>query len=246
MKKSILVGIFSFLCIALFSQVAPTSQRTNLFEIQAKGLGNSTWLMNKNISDQGALQDYAMAWGFNYGLGFSAYFGKVGFGADYLLGNHMGGYTCTLEIKDSSGVVLSTKTFKSSIDLKVTQIPFLFKVRDDKDGYFELGPQYNIISSATYRQNASGSKVDTVVTSSFSDSYFSAVLGFGFKIKFGNTPLALLAGFRFQYSLSDLKGVDALGINFNNALVYPKPNTTSAATAGVVLGLVFAIGGKQE
>ena len=51
-----------------------------------KGGYNSTWLFNKNISNQGTEQDYAAGWGANYGVGASVYYGSIGLGADFFNG----------------------------------------------------------------------------------------------------------------------------------------------------------------
>jgi hypothetical protein len=48
------------------------------FEVHGKGGMASTWLLNKNISNQGAEQDYAMAWGSSYGAGINLYYKNIG------------------------------------------------------------------------------------------------------------------------------------------------------------------------
>src|SRR4051812_11364716 len=119
MKKVTILSILSLTSAALFAQDATSSGKNNSFELQAKGSYNSTWLFNKNISDADASQNYANAWGYNYGLGFNAYFGNIGVGVDALMGNHVGGYSGVLETKDSAGVLLSKENYKSNINLSV-------------------------------------------------------------------------------------------------------------------------------
>lgn len=239
-QKIFFAGAFTLLSVFSFAQDA----KENVFEIEAKGLGNSTWLFNKNISDRGDEQDYASAFGFNYGLAFNAYFGKVGVGVEALMGNHKGGYAGTIEFKDSAGTVTSKMDYTSSVNLQTIQIPVLFKLKSEML-YMEIGPQYNLISSATYRSKTDNSSEVESVTKDYSSSYFSAVLGFGARIKFGESPLGMNIGIRLQYSLSDLKGVDAWGQDLNNSLYYKDKASTTAATGGLVIGFAYRIGEKK-
>ena len=115
-------------------------------------------------------------------------------------------------------------------------------------GYFEVGPQYNMISSAMFHYvDDATMKTDTTfsVVKKYSSNYTSVVLGFGFKIPLGKSRIGILGGMRLQYSLTDLKGVDGLGRDLSNAVLYPKAESTSAATGGFTLGLVYTIGGKK-
>ncbi|MCW3102295.1 MAG: hypothetical protein JWO09_735 [Bacteroidetes bacterium] len=243
-QKLLLTGTFYFLSALSFAQDKPKPEKKNTFEIQAKGLGNSTWLFNKNISDIGDEQDYANGIGINYGLAFNAYFGNVGVGIEALMGNHQGNYAGTFEFKDPSGAVISKTDYKSYVNLKTIQVPLLFKLKSDNGGYLEVGPQYNIISSANYSYKSGGMSADTNVSSNYSSSYISAVIGFGFKIKFGDSPLSMNAGLRLQYSFTDVKGVDALGRRLDDPFYYKNYENTSAATGGIVLALVYRLGGN--
>lgn len=232
-----------FLSFAALAQDQPAGKE-NTFEIQAKGLGNSTWLFNSNISDLGDEQDYANGIGINYGLGFNAYFGKLGIGIEGLMGNHIGSYAGTLEFKDSTGAVVNKIDYTSSVNLKTIQIPLMFKLKSDIL-YFELGPQYNLISSAVYKRSGDGIEADTAVTTNYASSFISALVGFGAKIKFGESPLSMNIGLRFQYSFTDLEGVDALGNDLGNSILYKDYANTSAASGGVVIGLTYQLGGKK-
>ena len=55
MTKLSATFVIIFLTQNFFSQLS--------VDVQGKGLGNSTWLLNKNISDIGATQDYTLDWG---------------------------------------------------------------------------------------------------------------------------------------------------------------------------------------
>jgi hypothetical protein len=240
-KKSLLISALSFLTLTGFSQEKAKPEKKNTFEIQAKGTVNSTWLFSKNISDLGDSQDFDKAWGFNYGLAFNAYFGNVGFGVEGLMGNHMGGYAGTIEFKDSTGSTTIKTNYKSNVNLKLIQVPVLFKLKSANGAYLEVGPEFNMISSADYKRTGTGMNADTSVTTKYSSSYFSAILGFGIKIRFGESPLSLDAGLRLNCSFTDLKGIDGLGRELSNTFYYPKTEPTYATSGGLLLSLVYKL-----
>ncbi|MCX6297291.1 MAG: outer membrane beta-barrel protein [Bacteroidetes bacterium] len=246
MKKTILLGVTIFFASISFAWNAGDGGKTNTLEIHGKGSANSNFLFNNNISNAGNIQDYAAGWGFNYGVGVSMYFGNIGFGVEGLVGNHRGAYAGSLDLVDSVGTVTGTKEYSSNVNLKVTQIPVFFKMKSEVGGYFEIGPQYNIISEAKYHFTTDGFQSDSIMTTSYAKSYISAVLGLGFKVPVGKTNFSILAGLRLQYSLTDLKGVDALGREFVNSFVYKDAQSTSAASGGLLLGVVYTIGDKKK
>lgn len=243
MKKIILLSAM----FAIASSAFAGDDKKNTLEIHAKGSANSTFLFNSNISDAGGDQDYAAGWSFNYGGGVSMYFGNIGFGVEGLLGNHRGAYAGSFVTKDAAGNVINTTNYSSNVNLKITQIPVFFKLKSDIGGYLEVGPQYNMISEANYHYTSDGVQFDSVMTGNFAKSYFSAVLGFGFKIPVAKSNFAILGGARLQYAFSDIKGVDALGVPFDNFFKYKEgPSTTTGATAGLMLGVVYTLGNKEK
>ena len=241
MKKIILL---STVCI-IASTCLADDEKKNTLEIHAKGSANSTFLFNSNISDAGGDQDYAAGWSFNYGAGVSMYFGNIGFGVEGLLGNHRASYAGT-KVSTVGGTTTSTN-YSSNVNLKITQIPVFFKLKSDIGGYLEIGPQYNLISEANYHYTSDGYQFDSVMTGSFAKSYFSAVIGFGFKIPVAKSNFSILGGARLQYAFSDIMGVDALGNEFINPFVYKEgPSKTTGATGGLMLGVVYTIGEKKK
>ncbi len=236
------------LSVNLFAAAPGDDDKKNSIEIQGKGLANSTWLFNKHISDAGNDQDYAAGWGFNYGVAFNMYFGNIGFGVEALLGNHKAGYAGAIDTKDASGNVISTYNYTSNVNLKTTQIPVMFKWKNETGGYMEIGAQYNMISSATFNySNDATVKTDTSfdVAKSYPKNFLSGVLGFGFKIPIAKSRIGILGGIRLQYGFSDLKGVDALGRELNNPFIYKTAEKTAYAAGGFTLGVVYTIGGPK-
>ena len=122
-------NLISLLTIILFTNIVSAQMS---IEVQAKGAANSTWLLNKNISDKGATQDYAAAWGSSYGIAANAYFGMTGVGIEFLYNTHNANYT--------GQDALIAGDYTSSIKLQTIQIPLLLKFQSEKGAYIELGP----------------------------------------------------------------------------------------------------------
>lgn len=236
-----------FLFFSLLLSGATFSQLS--FEANGKYLFNSTWLINKNISDQGAEQDYDMAWSSNYGAGFTIYFGSVGLGVEGLFGNFKGAYAG--EIKSLVG----TYKYTSNVDLNLSQIPIFLKFKGDKGGFIELGAQMNSISKATYTMEGDVLAVSTLynpflsnpadVSSKYSKSYLSAIMGFGANIKPKNFPLGILIGARLQYGFQDAKGVDAFGRDVNGSS-YQTQERTMPISGGMYAGITYTISTKKD
>ena len=239
MKKTIPL----FLISALFSTLMTAQQ----LEISARGSYKSTWLFNKNISDLGAKQDYAAGWGYNYGLGVTIYFNeKIGIGVDALLNDHSGNYTGELD---------SNRTYTSNVKLNSLDIPLLFKLKSSTGAFLEVGPQLGMISAAKYDFNQSyynsgtGTTINNdtsfAVDGKYATTNLSAVLGFGINIKLVS-HLSLKTGIRLEYGILDLKGVDALGQDVNDAVLYPNKYGTSSAAGGLFLCLTWRFGKDDE
>lgn len=241
MRKIILLTAICSISSVSFAD----DEKKNTLEIHAKGSANSTFLFNNNISDAAGDQDYAAGWSFNYGAGVSMYFGNVGFGVEGLMGNHRAAYAGTFNT--TAGGVTTATNYSSNVNLKITQIPVFFKLKSETGGYLEIGPQYNMISEANYHYTSDGNQFDSIVTGSYAKTYFSAVIGFGFKIPVAKSNFSILGGARLQYAFSDILGVDALGREFENPFVYKDgPKKTTGATGGLLLGVVYTIGEKKK
>tara|TARA_B110000483_G_C17997572_1_gene466011 strand:- start:23 stop:736 length:714 start_codon:yes stop_codon:yes gene_type:complete len=234
-------NLISILTIILFTNLVSAQMS---IDVQAKGAANSTWLLNKNISDKGASQDYAAAWGSSYGVAANAYFGMTGVGIEFLYSTHNAAYTGAYSIND-----VSTGSYTSNVKLQTIQIPLMLKFQSEKGAYIELGPQLTNISSAQFERNGELIGIpfneEKEVTDLYTGSYFSGVLGFGSKIAFGDLPLGMLVGLRLQYSFGDLMGVDgegyALGSEEEPGFWHPTHEPTQAVSGGIVIGLTYTI-----
>jgi hypothetical protein len=222
--KKIVLGIT---CLLFISQ----SKAQNLgfqLEGQLKVMESSTWLLNNNISNAGDEQDYAPGWGTTFGVGINGYFKSVGLGVELLAGTHKGAY------KGSVGAI----EYTSEVQLKEFQIPILIKLRGENGGYFEIGPQFNMISSATYTKDGFFNNTEDV--KSDYQNYTSVVMGFGANIQlFKSIPLGLLIGMRLNYGFADAKGVDAFGNSLSSSIFYPNYKKTMAVSAGLQIGFSY-------
>ncbi len=217
-------------------------------QVGALGSFNSTWLFNKNVSDKGDDQDFAAGWGHNFGLCYGFYFNEnIGIEINGLIGLNSGAFT---------GVLDTNKTYNSEISYSSIDIPLMFKYVGKSGAYLEVGPQFSILGTFNYGFKQSYYDFNTglnvnndtsyAVTNFFKTSSIAAVLGFGINIKFTDA-LHLRTGLRFSYGLTDLKGVDALGVPFANFFSYKDgPLKTNAMAGGILIGLTYSIGKKKE
>jgi len=199
------------------------------FDAGLKGAFSATEMFNNNISDLGATQDYKMATGSNFGLALNSNFGKIGLTVEFLSGKFNTGY---------QGTIGST-AYTSNVELSTFSIPILVKFGGQTGGYTEIGISTNGVRSATYSNSLTTATSD--VTGKY-NGYTTAVLGFGSKISLGdNFPLILNVGVRLQYGITDAAGVDALGFDLKSTGIYLTYQKSSAASAGIHVGLTYRI-----
>ena len=216
---------------------AMTASAQNL-EVTAMGSYKSTWLFNKNISDLGNIMDYSAGWGYSYGLGITWYFNKsIGVEVDGLYNLHTGAYTGT----DSSNQL----TYTSSVKLHSLDIPVLFKLRSKNGAFIEVGPQFSTISAADFSFKQSNNDRTADATPYYSTSNVSAVLGFGEKIKLSG-HFSMRVALRFEYGLTDLKGVDGFGQLLSDPKYYPNKASTNSAAGGFMIGFTYSFGAQED
>jgi len=216
-------------------------------------MGNTTWLLNKNVNNDGDEQDPEFTFVFNYGVNTAFFVSEnFGFELDAIFGNFSQKYNGRVQVLGSDQV------YESRVDMKTMQLPFLLKF--GSDATFELGVQYTKINSVTYHNDNNSAQLPYVfytpygmngeiidVSDEYGNSFFSFVIGFG-----GNVPitdqLLINTGIRFAYSLSDVKGLDGFGnplknpddLIYNSTFgMYDKYEKTNTAHAGFRLGLTY-------
>jgi hypothetical protein len=217
------------LSVGLFAMTMSARAQAISFDAGLKGAYSATEMFNNNISDLGAIQDYKMSTGSNFGLALNSNFGKIGVSLEFLTGTFNTGYQGTL----------GSTAYTSNVALKTFSIPILVRLGGQTGGYAEVGISTNGVKSATYSNSLTTATGD--VTGKY-NSYTTAVLGFGSNISLGDSfPLILNVGIRLQYGITDAAGVDALGVDLTNATVYPTYQKSAAASAGLHIGLTYKI-----
>ncbi len=193
--------------------------------LTAKYAYSATAMFNKNISDLGVTQDYDVAFSSNYGLAGTLNIGKIGVGAEYLLGNFKAGYQGELPLVGS---------YTSEVNLTTVQIPVYLRLGGSKGSFGELGVVMNNVKSATY----SFSNNSTNDVSNQYQNFMGYMIGVGGRFGILDLPVLVSVSARFMYSTADAKGVDALGLDLD---LYNSTYKTNAASVGLHAGVVYSI-----
>ncbi|CAN5439377.1 hypothetical protein BH11BAC2_BH11BAC2_26380 [soil metagenome] len=201
----------------LLASVAITQAQT--FRAGIEGAYNSTWLFNKNISDAGESIDYKSTFGGQFGVSGVYNFKDV---AGISFGLLFSSYNQKYSLKEQ---FTGDKT-EAENKIKIIDIPVLFRYTSENGPYFEVGPQFGIISKGTF----SGDGVDDrdYESDEINSLNVSVQLGFGYDVKLSE-KFTLVTGLRFGWGLSDVFKDD----DSNN---YEPTNT---AAGGLHVGLHY-------
>lgn len=189
-----------FIAIALFLGSFTAVQGQEGVRLGVKGSFYSTWLFNKNVSDQNSSLDYASSFGTSFGAQAVFMFAETyGMSAELNISSHNQKYDGYLLNEDN--------TFTNEIKLKYIDIPVLFRVASPKGPYFEIGPQFSLLSGAKETFTLDDDPLDFSYTDKdFKDDFagfgISGVLGFGIDIKLSEM-VNLTTGLRFGYMFTD-------------------------------------------
>ena len=176
-----------------------TAQAQEGVRLGVKGSFFSTWLFNKNVSDQNASLDYASTFSTAFGAQAVFMFTETyGMSAELNIASHKQKY---------DGYVGNENfPYTNEINLSYIDIPVMFRVSSPKGPYFELGPQFCLLSGAKetfeYEKDNDLSYTDKDVKDDFTGFGVAGVLGFGIDIKLSEM-VNLTTGLRFGYMFSD-------------------------------------------
>jgi hypothetical protein len=202
-----------FLGLALiFAGAAVNAQQQ--FNIGLGGGIYSTWLLNKNVFDQGEDLNVAATFGGQIGLNTQYYFNdKVGISLGILYTGNSQKY----EGDFGFGVSKEART-----KVRYMDIPLLLRLGGGaKGGYFEVGPQFGFLMGAKDEltitppsgPTASGSPdhwVDIDRKDQFESLNMAIVFGFGVDIE-ASENIIISPGLRFGYGFTDFtKDIPAL------------------------------------
>jgi hypothetical protein len=234
-----------------------SAQAQEGIRLGAKGSFFSTWLFNKNVSDQNASLDYASS--FSPTFGVQAIFmlkETYGISAEVIYASQKQKYDGYYNGNENN-------TFTNELSLSYIDIPILFRVSSPKGPYFEIGPQASLLMGAkeTFETalTPTNNYSDKDVKDDFAGFGVAGVLGFGIDIKLTDM-INLTTGLRFGYMFTDatteytqielgvlddlntLSGVSAAShFNTENKLDYQK---SSRAFGGLQIGIQFLLDKK--
>src|SRR5690554_141576 len=173
-------------CIAFVS--VGLSLNAQEFKIGLSGGYNSTWILNKNVSDAGSVIDYESSGGGSFGLKAQYYFNeKIGVELGVLSSGH------------NQKFLLADGDIEATTKLRYIDIPILFRYGGGSGFYFEVGPQIGLLSSA--EDEWDDETYD--VKKSLNGTNLALVLGLGADFSVSDN-LVLTAGVRFGYGISDV------------------------------------------
>lgn len=246
MKKFLLISLLISFSYLGFSQ----------FFVGGQFAYNSTWLMNKQVFDEGAEMDVAASFGNYFGATAGYYFNdKFGLELNANFNKIEQKYTGNFK------QVLSNDRayYSASTVLKTTDIPVLLKF--GKASYFELGGLFSFVNKVTYSRNFDDNYLVGIykdnlpigltdiepkdVKETFKNYGFGVAMGFGANFNLIEDVLKLNFGMRFNYIITDLEGVNGLGFTKENrpyvSEYEAKVFKTNPLYGGIKLGLIYTI-----
>ncbi len=195
------------------------------------GLGGgiySTWLVNKNVSDQGPDVDFASTFGGQVGLNLQYYF-KDNFGINMglLITGHNQKYTGKFDNGDK---------YESKANIRYLDVPVLLRAGGGAKGaYFEFGPQFSFLMTgkeaftSTPANSVSNDLLgkndykDFNIKDDLKSSVISGVIGFGVDID-ASEDIIIVTGLRLGYSFTDVTKeyteAEALALYLTDKLSY--------------------------
>lgn len=242
MKKIFFISLFVSLAFTSFSQ----------FYAGAHFAYNSTWLMNKQVFDEGPEMDIAVSFGNYFGVMAGYYFTdqlgvEININPNKIVQKYRGDFK--LSGTDERAY------YNSSTVLNTIDYPVLLKI--GKDAYFELGCMFSSVSKASYNKTFDEDYFNNFNVAIYKDiSYFDfydienmdvkaafktfgigAIIGFGANINLYEDALKLNFGLRFNYIITDLQGINALGYTKDVRPWVSEKETKTFKTNPLYLGL---------
>lgn len=167
----------------------------------AKGAFYSTWMFNKNISDEGPELDYASTFSPTFGInGIYMFQERYGVSVDLIYAAH------NQKLDGFVGQEKDNNTFEYELKSSYLDIPILFRASTPSGPYFEIGPQFSLLMGAKESLDFAESNEFDIseenIKSDLRGFGMSAVLGFGVDIKLSDA-VNLTTGLRFGYMFTD-------------------------------------------
>ena len=234
--------------------LATTSRAQQYLQFGLHGGFGTTWMINNNVSDQGAELDPQISFAGMGGIHVMAAFTKS-------VGLQLEVNTATIKQK-YKGEDAGSYDFTDRV--KCIEVPVLVMLKSS-GFYFEIGPKFSFVGKATEDYGNEFGLMEYKgkdVKSGYKNSFISAVLGLGGEFPLTKSKnLMLNAGLRFAYGFNDLTkeyssalalaaddnvsiGTDAAHFEQKGGFKY---KATHVATGHVMLGLSYRLAfGKKS
>jgi len=190
MKKTLLV---------LFASGTALFASAQTLDLGVRGGISSTWLLNTNVlnagSDQNVSSTMSSEFGFHSEINF---LGGTGIELDVIYGKFSQKYngsfqddgvlyqnTTSTSLLDFTNFYAKNESYTATTQFTALKLPLLFHYQAKGGFIFEVGPEYAMLSGATYSANytnnptATASSVSYSTQNSFASSSINAVLGLG-------------------------------------------------------------------
>ncbi len=130
-------------------------------------------------------------------------------------------------------------TFTRSIGYNALNVNVMYR-NTTNASYFEIGPQFSMISKTRYSDDLT--KTDKLdIDTSFVKSYYGVAMGFGGYL-IGTENFRVILGFRLSYALNDIISESGKLINFPSFVKYENYSPSKPLTAMMMLELNYDIG----
>ena len=217
--------------IFIFSQ---TLYSQTWFDIGLKGGYGADFLINKNFYND---RYFSPKLSFGYILG-----GKIGINFTEMHAVTIDVTTSSFDqsfnyshLNTDSSRTMCTRSFGFN------SLNFLLMYRKTANvSYFEIGPQYSMITKTRGSDNFTQTK-NVDISENLVESYYSAVIGFGTFLA-GTDNFRVVLGFRFSYVLNDIISSTGQQINFPSITKYDSYKPSNPFSAMLVAELNFDLG----
>lgn len=198
--RNIIVVLFLLVLTTSYGQRRGRSSTVKWLNIALKGGVGGTMLFNSDVSsDENTTMNFlspSNEVGARFGITYGDY---VNVGVEYL----MSGMSQKYQVNPTN-----MEAYEKTQAFKMSDILFTIRFQALTGFYFEVGPKFSTVKSASIENSITGSFNDETATSyedNFSDKFTSIVVGMGLAV-FNGERVQINLGLRGSYALSDLNG----------------------------------------
>jgi len=222
--------LYRLLYIAFIASLPLTSVAQQWVDIGVKGGYGVNFWYNQDFLDNGDMNN-RMRGGYTFG-------GKLGF--NFSLRSELTIDVGVSQFNQGFAYDVAISNYEKEIQLNTTDFMLLYRLNSE-GRYFEIGPQYSLLKSAT-ETDANPDMAGGNISDMLADNYTGIVLGFG-SYMMGTDNFGVILGFRIRYGISDLLSEDGRSMNYPATLVSnSNPSASHPLTAEAVLELNFDLG----